>query len=162
MATLKLAPISKKNIKIEWTTKLKKLVTKHKETIIIKGVDSVLDSSGKSKVPECKSKGKASSWCAVNSAILKHLRDKIQVPKNIDQIIGTYRNDKKKKDRKKLELATRILNNQKAPKKSSIKDEASLDAYLKYWHIEIQRPGQPAFTQIKNLYVARKPSKFKF
>ena len=162
MATLKVAPISKKEIKMQWQTKLGKLVTDHKETIIIKGVDSVIDSSGKSNVPPCESEGKTSSWCAVNSAILKHLRDKIQVPKNIDQIIGTYRNDNKKKDRKKLELATRILNNRKAPKKSSIKNEASLDAYLKYWHIEIQRPEQKPFGSIKDLYVARKPSKFKF
>ena len=103
MATLKVAPISKKKIKIEWTTNINGLKTVHIETIIIKGVDSILDSKGNIPVPECKSEGKASSWCAVNSTILKHLRDKIQVPKNIDQIIGTYTNDKKKKDRKKID-----------------------------------------------------------
>ena len=164
MATLKVAPISKKKIKIEWTTNINGLKTVHIETIIIKGVDSILDSKGNIPVPECKSEGKASSWCAVNSTILKHLRDKIQVPKNIDQIIGTYTNDKKKKDRKKLELATRIKNKDipKALKKSSIKDERTLDAYLKYWHIEIQRPKQKPFESIKDLYVARNPSKFKF
>ena len=164
MATLKVAPISKKKIKIEWTTNINGLKTVHIETINIKGVDSILDSKGNIPVPECKSEGKASSWCAVNSTILKHLRDKIQVPKNIDQIIGTYTNDKKKKDRKKLELATRIKNKDipKALKKSSIKDERTLDAYLKYWHIEIQRPKQKPFESIKDLYVARKPSKFKF
>ena len=167
MATLAL---KKKEIKINWETNINGLKTVHKETIIIKGVNSVIDPDGKSKVPECKSKGKASSWCAVNSSILKHLRDKIQVPSrnlgykgSIQDIIGTYRNDDKKKDKKKLQLATRILNNQKAPKKSSIKNEDSLDAYLKYWHIEIQRPKQKKpFGSIKDLYIARKPSKFKF
>ena len=168
MATLQLAPISKKEIKIQWQTKLGKLVTDRKETIIIKGVNSVLDSSGKSSVPSC---GKDKQWCAVNSAILKHLRDDIQIPSrklkykgSIDDIIGTYRNDKKKKDKKKLDLASKIKNkdNPKALKKSSIKDERTLDAYLKYWHIEIQRPKQQPFGSINDLYVARRPSKFKF
>ena len=171
MATLQVAPISKKEIKINWETNINGLKTVHNETIIIKGVNSVLDSSGNSKVPECKSTGRASSWCAVNSAILKHLRDKIQVPSrklrykgSIDDIIGTYRSDRKKKDKKKLDLASKIKNKDipKALKKSSIKDERTLDAYLKYWHIEIQRPGQDAFKKIQNLYIARKPSKFKF
>ena len=110
MATLKVAPISKKEIQINWKTNINGLKTVHKETIIIKGVDSILDSKGNIPVPECKSEGKASSWCAVNSTILKHLRDKIQVPKNIDQIIGTYTNDDKKADKTKLQLARRIKN----------------------------------------------------
>ena len=168
MATLAL---KKKEIKINWETNINGLKTVHKETIIIKGVNSVIDPDGKSKVPECKSKGKASSWCAVNSAILKHLRDKIQVPSrklrykgSIDDIIDTYRSDSKKKDKKKLDLASKIKNKDipKALKKSSIKDERTLDAYLKYWHIEIQRPKQTPFGSIKDLYIARKPSKFKF
>lgn len=154
-----------RTVDVKYKTILKKVETKHTTTLTITGPDFVVATNGDSGGRKTCENGVNRQWCAIDNAILKSLKKNIK-PGNIVQIITNLKAEIKSKKltpetkkKKEAELKLAINIQKKNLKKTSIKNQTSLDAYLLYYGITVVAKNEKGNSVKVNIPTY---SKFKF